>query len=245
MNSLAHVLGLNEVRCLNCLVPFAPGATQDDSLASMIEEALCPECRKTFARAGQNACPRCGMSAASGSSGLLCGSCMHDPPPWEKLFFVGPYEGLLRQMIHKLKFSADFASGYFLGSMMASVLAEHASEYNLLIPVPIHPSRLMQRGYNQCRELARPVSAALKVKVDTNSLRRKKATVPQAGLNVTERRENIRDAFHCAPLKGGRILLLDDILTTGSTMRYAAEAVLNAGADSVDVVVAARTPLES
>ena len=116
-----------------------------------------------------------------------------------------------------------------------------ATEHDLILPLPLHPSRLQTRGFNQSTEVARAISRASGIPMNTHSLTRSRATPPQAALPLKERAQNVRGAFECsADLGSKRILLVDDVMTTGSTLRECARILKLHGATQITVVVAAR-----
>lgn len=143
------------------------------------------------------------------------------------------------------KFGPDPGALAFLGYL----LAEACSDLPLpdaIVPVPLHPTRLKERGFNQCQELARPLARKLGVPIQSDWLQRQIPTSHQVGLSRAQRRANLDNAFAASPaVKGKRILLIDDTLTTGTTLRKAAQHLLTAStgrARAVDVAVVARTP---
>jgi ComF family protein len=114
---------------------------------------------------------------------------------------------------------------------------------DLILPVPLHATRLRERGYNQAAEIARTVGRELSIPVDLRSCARVLATTPQSGLEQKARRRNVRGAFRVVRSPGAdRIAILDDVVTTGSTVSELSKALLKAGAERVDVWAAARTP---
>lgn len=154
----------------------------------------------------------------------------------------GVYEGQLRQMVLRVKFAEDHAAARLLGGLLARACTG-LQQPDGVVPVPLHPERLRRRGCNQCLELARLPAVALGAPLRPHWLARVVPTRTQTGLSREERRRNLRGAFS-APhqLTGLRILLIDDICTTGSTLARAAECLLRAGAAAVDCAVVARTP---
>ena len=115
---------------------------------------------------------------------------------------------------------------------------------DILLPVPLHANRLRQRGYNQALELARPIAAELKLPLDIDSCRRMKATAEQVGLSAKSRRSNIKGAFEVKDsFEDKRVAVIDDVMTTGSTVHELSQQLINAGAKQVDVWVCARAVL--
>jgi ComF family protein len=125
---------------------------------------------------------------------------------------------------------------------LARLAASPGQAADLVVPLPLHPVRLRERGFNQALELARPVAAALGLPLDPSACARVRHTPAQAGLPWKKREENIRRAFHCArDLSGRRILLIDDVMTTGASLDECARTLKRHGAAEVSLLVVART----
>lgn len=154
----------------------------------------------------------------------------------------GLYEGPLRHLVLRVKFAEDHAAARLLGGLLATACAG-LPRPDGVVPVPLHPERLRRRGCNQCLELARLPAATLSAPLRSAWLTRVALTRPQAGLSRYERRRNLRGAFIAHPeVRGRRILLVDDICTTGATLARAVDCLLRSGAAAVDCAVVARTP---
>jgi ComF family protein len=127
---------------------------------------------------------------------------------------------------------------------MCEALAERASRPDAILPIPLHRARLARRGYNQALELARPIASLLGLAVLPRALVRTRDTAPQTELDADARRRNLRGAFtaEADAIAGRRVLLVDDVVTTGATVREAAATLIRAGAASVAVAAAARAP---
>jgi ComF family protein len=154
------------------------------------------------------------------------------------------HSGPLRQAIHDLKYRDLTALAAPLGQMMASAWAALDGNWipQAVVPVPLHPRRQRQRGYNQSALLARELAATLQLPVLDDILQRVKSTVPQVDLDVEQRRTNVQGAFRCQPgsLAGLSVLLVDDVCTTGATLSSACQALKAAGASSVLAYTLAR-----
>jgi len=146
-------------------------------------------------------------------------------------------------LIGRLKFQGQLHLVEPLARLLAGELGDLREAPDLLVPVPLHPQRLRERGFNQSLELARVLARHYGLKLDGRLCRRTRATPPQSGLNRNQRGENLRGAFTIAGDPAGRRLaLLDDVITTGATVRALGKALLQAGAAAIEVWTLARTP---
>ena len=156
------------------------------------------------------------------------------------------YEWPLDSLVTRFKYGADLAVGHVLASVMAQQITLHlvnaaSCRPQLLIPIPLHPVRLRERGFNQALELARPLSHALGIAMHAEGLRRVRATPRQTGLNALNRRRNVRGAFvPNTEVHDRHIALVDDVITTAATARECAKVLKRAGAASVQVWAVAR-----
>ena len=198
--------------------------------------------------------PHCAVCAADiEATALLCGSCWVEIVPrhlhsrvedggctFEKVVALGPFTGALQQAIYALKFRNQVRLGRALGERMGQCLAEQLAPLDCLLPVPLHPARQRERGFNQSAEIAAGLGAVLGVPVCHGVVRRQRNTRQQAFLSAEERRANIRGAFaSVAALPASfRIGIVDDVWTTGETMAACAQAV---GSDRLWAVVLARS----
>jgi ComF family protein len=157
---------------------------------------------------------------------------------------AGLYQEGLREAVHRFKFRGDLGLDRPLGELLAEALSGQAApgwRPDLVVPVPLHRRRLAERTYNQSLLLARAVARSWRVPVPARLLLRTRATPPQQGLSAEERRRNLRGAFALRqPLGGERVLLVDDVLTTGATARECARVLRDGGAGEVAVAVLAR-----
>ncbi len=215
------------------------------TLASAAEPQLCPTCLSDIPPLGPASCRRCALPyPAENGSDHLCQSCLLQPPPFARVVTAGIYDRALRQAIHRFKFDGAIGLDRPLAHLLARVLGEAPENaFDLLVPVPLHPARLRHRTYNQSLLLGRELSRLTGLPLRSELLRRLRPTPPQQGLDAEERRRNLRGAFAAPkPLHGQRILLLDDVLTTGATARECSSVLLDAGASEVSVAVLARAP---
>jgi ComF family protein len=185
------------------------------------------------------ACPQCG--AGSASAELPCGACQQHPPAFTRAVALFAYAPPVDRLILGLKFHDQLHVARTLGELLALHVAGLDPRPDVLMPVPLHISRLRDRGYNQALELARPIARHLDLPLDHRGVVRTRATAPQLGLAPTQRLRNVRAAFAVTrPVRGLHIALVDDVMTTGSTVNALATCLLKGGAAAVDVWVAAR-----
>lgn len=187
--------------------------------------------------------PACAARGPPPLPGRLCSACQHDPPPLVEVQAAFLYGFPVDRLLPRLKFHRDLPAGRLLAQAMAAAFARVARP-DALVPVPLHPSRLRERGYNQALELARPLGRTLGIPVRRDLLLRIRATAPQSRLDAGARAANLRDAFE-VPLHHevpAHVALVDDVMTTGATLHAAADALLDAGVDRVDAWVCARAP---
>jgi len=216
-----------------CVLCGAPG---DDGLD------LCAGCRGDLPMIGA-CCPRCALPLPAPAAGP-CGACQRHPPPFAVCRAAFRYEDPLPALIGGLKFRDRFNLIRLLATLLAETLAGlDDPRPDALVPVPLHPRRLRERGYNQSLELARVIGRRLDLPVDARCCNRVRATPPQAALDQKSRRRNIRGAFAAGGDLGGRhVAVIDDVVTTGSTVGELARTLRRAGCRRVDVWTLARTP---
>jgi len=202
---------------------------------------VCADCREDLPW-NRHACPSCARPQESGG-GYLCASCAETPPPFDAGWSAFRYQAPIDRAVQGLKYNAGFRSAHWLGLEMARALAQRPQPLpQLLLPVPLHAGRLRRRGYNQALELARAMGQLLTLEVDTRSARRLRPTADQIGKSAAERRRNVKGAFavDAGHLDGKHIALVDDVMTTGSTLAELARACRKAGAARIEVWTAAR-----
>ncbi len=171
----------------------------------------------------------------------MCALCRADESGAEEVFVYGVFEEPLRDLIHLFKYAGVTALARPLGRLMRLAVPRERS-FDLIVPAPLHWRRRWTRGYNQAALLAREFAPAFGLK-PVNVLRRTRATETQAGLSRSARRSNVAGAFAVrdeAQVRGRRVLLVDDVMTTGATLRACAIALKHAGARSVSIAVLAR-----
>jgi ComF family protein len=224
----AHLAGrLWPVRCLVCAEAAAPGGRE-----------LCPACAGALPW-NRCACLRCGQPLPLPAA--ACGACQRRPPPLVETRAVFRYEAPLDRLLPRLKFHEDLAAGRLCAGLMAEALAD-APRPEALVALPLHRTRLRDRGFDQTLELARPLARTLALPLREDLLTRTRSTAPQSRLDAPTRRRNLRGAFTVPPGRPipAHIALVDDVMTTGATLHAAAAALLRAGATRVDAWVCAR-----
>ncbi len=205
---------------------------------------LCAHCRNELPR-NHNPCRRCALPLPTEAPNhSLCGECRNKAPHFERALAPFLYQHPIAELISGLKFHQKLAHSRPMAELLLAHVEQEMDEVpELLIPVPLHPGRLMERGYNQALELARPLSKRLGIPLDFHSCRRTRPTPPQTSLHKKERHKNVRGAFEVVrEIPARHVTLVDDVATTGSTVRELARELRRHGVQRVDVWVLARTP---
>ena len=207
---------------------------------------FCATCLAGIHFIGSPLCPRCGtpFPVAEGED-HLCGGCLITERPYAVARSVGRYEETLLTAIHRFKYRGK--SG--IGDLLSEIMADFAEKtwdmkvFSRILPVPLHRRRLRERGFNQAVILARGLSRRFNIPLDFTSLRRNLFTPPQVGLDRKQRLANVQGAFivtHPERIAGRRLLLVDDVFTTGSTLNECARVLIQAKAEAVAVLTVAR-----
>ena len=200
---------------------------------------LCGECLERFA-APRARCRRCAIDVPVGQS--VCGACLREPPPFERAVAAVGYEHPWSGLIARFKFHGGVELAALFAGLMREALHDEPPP-DLLLPAPLSPQRLRERGYNQSWEIARRLHPG----ADARLLLRIRDTPHQVDLPLERRAANVRDAFAVEPLRrreleGRSVVLFDDVLTTGATACEMTRVLLAAGAARVQVWMLARTP---
>ncbi|MDX9740996.1 MAG: ComF family protein [Gammaproteobacteria bacterium] len=204
------------------------------------ERGLCAGCRSDLPWQGA-ACLRCALPLATDA---ICGACLRAPPPQDGAWSAFDYRPPLDFMIRRLKFHSDLSWARVLGGLMAEEIPRRCDERpDLIVPVPLHRRRLAARGYNQALELARPLARRLGVPLAGDLCQRLRPTLEQTALDAAARRANVRAAFAVRRSPPATVAIVDDVLTTGSTVAALAQSLRRAGAKRVLVWVCARATL--
>ena len=206
---------------------------------------LCTNCRNDLPL-HSTACARCAEPLADPLTNAhtfeaLCGRCQSQPPAFDRCQAMLSYEAPADHLLQGLKFNGRLELASVLGELMATWLEGIIdSRPDTLIPMPLHPDRLRERGFNQAVELARPIARNLGMSMELHNCIRQKTTSPQSDLSRKERIKNVKGAFEVLRPVSGHVVIIDDVMTTGSTAHEFAKTLLQAGATSVDVWVCAR-----
>ena len=219
-------------------------------------QVLCEPCRQQFFHSAAIRCASCALPLAYAGEGIIaprCGACLKHPPAYDATVVVAAYQAPIDQLVLGLKFGGKLAfAPLFAGLLRDSLLAgRNAKDVETsfpacLIPVPLSPQRLQQRGFNQSLEIAKPLARHLGLPVLARSLERIRDTQSQASLPISDRHKNLRDAFivradSVAQIRGRHVGLVDDVMTTGETLQELATTLKRFGAARVTNLVFART----
>lgn len=207
------------------------------------EAPMCAECMASLDII-EMACPRCALPQ-SGSVPLTCRRCCQEPPPLSRVTAVYRYGGQLAEAISRLKFRNRPDVARTLAPLFGPVLEAALIDVDLVVPIPLHWRRHAERGYNQSQLLLAHGARGVDATMDVLTLRRTVFTAPQHGLSAAVRKANVRGVFEVPRrrldrVRGKRVLLIDDVMTTGETLRSAARALRAAGADDVQAFAVAR-----
>lgn len=198
---------------------------------------LCPACQGDLPRLPAERCPRCALPTAAGA---VCGACLRKPPAFVATCAVYRYEHPADLLVHALKYRGELAVAGFLAGQLAPNVAGRPLP-DLILPMPLHPRRLRERGFNQANEIGRHLAKGLGIPCRPELCRRVRDTPPQVGLPLKARRGNIRQAFACqGELAGRRVALVDDVMTSGASLDELARSALAAGAREVEAWIVAR-----
>lgn len=230
-------------RCAACGTPLASEAAQ--------QKRVCARCVARVERMPEPRCEICGGPLESAvSDAKRCARCLAHPPRYRHAHTVARYRttaedepGSLPALIRRHKYGLDQSVGRALAEYLGDDLPLSTEDYDVVIPVPLHWRRLWWRGFNQAALLAAEVAKRLDLPLDTTAMTRQRFTTPQTSRHHDERIKNVRRAFavtHPERIKNRRILIVDDVMTTGATVDECARVLLAAGAASVDVFTLAR-----
>jgi len=229
MQKVSSCLDFVQIRLpRRCVVCAAPAHSGD----------FCAGCAASLPWHG-HCCPRCAGDAATGET---CGRCQSRPPPFDRTIAAFDYAFPVDRLVQRLKYREQLDLAAILANCLAEwLLACAAPRPDLLVPVPLHRARLARRGFNQSQLIAQRLGRRLEVPLAPRALVRGRATAAQAGLAPGQRAGNVRGAFCApAPVAARHVALVDDVMTSGHTLRAAAAALGAAGVERIDAWVVAR-----
>lgn len=225
-------------RCLSCRRRIAD------------PDNLCGVCWRELHFIRPPLCDRLGIPLPFGQGGpLVSAAALADPPEYGRARAVARYDGRMRALVHQFKFGDRGDLRVLFGRWLTSAGAELLADCDVIMPVPLHRRRLLSRRFNQSAMLAKEVARLSGREMIANGLRRVRQTRPQIGLSEDQRRANVRRAFRLtsaaeAAVKGRKVVLVDDVITTGATVNACARALKRAGVARVDVLGLALVGLE-
>jgi len=204
----------------------------------------CTDCEAQVTRPDAHICPLCSRPQPNGS---ICPACHQSHPGCEDIHSWAIFQGPLREAIHRLKYKGDIGLAETFSTKLVELLVELGWKVDMVSAVPLSRQRLKQRGYNQAGLLGWPLAKALHLSFASQAIVRIRNTGTQVGLSIRERQDNVDGAFRADPhlVRGKKILIIDDVFTTGATMQACARTFLEAGADSVYGLTLAKAPLHS
>ena len=203
--------------------------------------SFCTDCWTQVEFLGESGCTTCGLPLEA-TAADTCGVCLAKPPRIARTRAAVAYGDLSRGLAIRLKYGRKVAIARTMARYMAPLVA-NAADQPLLVPVPLHRSRLWQRGFNQSALVARELASTLSLTADSLALRRLKRTPPLKGMSSVQRRKTVAAAFKVADrskVAGRTVILIDDVLTTGSTAEACARTLQRAGAARVELITWAR-----
>jgi len=199
----------------------------------------CPECQARVPRIHKPFCEKCGIPIDETE---LCEKCKLSPPSYRKMRSWAVFDSPIQNGLHTIKYRRNIGLGESIGIQMVGFVRSLQWPVDIMIPVPLGKKRLKERGYNQVGLVARPLAYQIGLRYEPEALWKTRETRSQVGLNVSQRRDNVNNAYQANPdiVKRKSVLIMDDVATTGSTISACTEALLSAGAQEVYVLTIAR-----
>ena len=200
---------------------------------------LCAGCNADLPRSTSACCPVCALPSPQSET---CGTCLQHPPAFDATVAAFSYAFPADALLRAFKYREQLQIAILVANNLVPALTTRPRP-DLVIPMPLHPQRLRQRGFNQAAEIAVRIGCALDIPLATNAVIRVRHTDPQAGLPLDKRKRNIRGAFAATQdLSGKKVAIVDDVMTSGASLDELAKTIKAAGAASVECWIAARTP---
>ena len=238
-------MAINSLFCLDVLGSLLPA--QCALCAGSCRGVVCSPCRQQYLEQARRRCRQCANPLAD--TALLCGRCLRRPPAYDATWTAADYAAPVDQLLLQLKFGARLALAPLFAQLLVAAVRRDSGwdAPQVLCPVPLGPARLVERGYNQALEIARPLARQLAIALQPRLAVRVRETRAQSGVAPRERRANLAQAFMVAPQHAGQVAgrhigIVDDVMSSGHTVHALAAALKRAGARKVTVLVAARTP---
>lgn len=207
------------------------------------EDHICDECRDKLFFIDENRCPTCGKPTYEVNNSGKCGYCANRSFYFNRAFSALEFRGVLRKTIYRYKFeSKPYMYKTFGELMLRAFIRENVRDIDVIVPVPLHHSRKAERGYNQSQLLAKYLSSKLDIPLDIKNLKRMKSTKIQNKLDRLERQQNVNGAFivkNSNVFKSKRVLLVDDIFTTGATVNECSRVLSDSGTKEIIVITIA------
>ena len=200
---------------------------------------ICEACHDSLPHY-QSGCTGCGIIIDNHREKNLCGSCILSPPPFDNIQALFEYEPPISLLIHQLKFSGNLLIARFLATKWIDYL-KNTMRPDLILPVPLHHTRLSERGFNQALEIAKPIGKYFQIPIDTRSCIRIKNTQAQSSLPASKRKHNLKNAFGLSrSISVRHVAILDDVVTTGNTISEIAHLLRKVGVEQIDTWCCAR-----
>ncbi len=224
-------------RCILC------SNTVENSSENRVE--ICAGCYKKLPH-NQECCVRCALPLADvRAKEILCGRCIQKSPKYDYAHSLFRYEEEIIRLVHQLKFSAKISFARSIGELLLDLADKLDEKPDCILPVPLHSSRIRQRGFNQSIEISRVLAKAMNLPIEYSVIKRHRSTVAQTGLNAKQRQKNIRGAFSVIEkINHQHILIIDDVMTTGATVNELASLLKKNGVYRVGVLCIARAPVK-
>ncbi len=239
----------SEQRCNYCLSPYHKNISENNTAKVHNLYGLCQNCAQQLKKYDYTYCTNCGkippINNALSKQEIKLSSCEHCIKlslAWDKLSFYALYDGILEDIIKQSKFNDNLIFTYTLADLIAPSIDEFMP-FDFIVPMPLHKTRLLERGYNQCLEIAKYLNKKYHYPYQANALIKTRHTKSQSTLSQAQRKTNLQDAFWADEeiVKGKNILLFDDVSTTGSTLFWASKALKKAKAKNISVFYIAGT----
>lgn len=206
--------------------------------SSAAASVVCNDCEQDLPRTPAECCPQCGVKSAGNA---ICGTCLKHTPAFDETRYAFLYDFPFDRLLHRYKYGGELALASWLGRALLQRV-QNAVRPDVLLVAPLSQQRLRERGFNQAVEIAKPLARTLGVTIDTQAIAKVRHTEAQAALPFDQRRRNVRGAFAASrAMKGQRVAIVDDVMTTGATLNELAQVAKSAGATHVSAWVVART----